>query len=126
MRVAHEIAAVDIVMRFQRRTYGLNRSIASGELRRYAPGRQVNCYSVERACALGCSTYDLGPGVAAYKDEWRGYPIPLFTTSSPLHASGLPAAALILAMTRGEALLKNYPRIRRTVREVHHRLRRVR
>jgi hypothetical protein len=64
--------------------------------------------------------------VAAYKDEWRGYPIPLFTTSSPLHASGLPAAALILVMTRGEALLKNYPRIRRTVREVHHRLRRIR
>jgi CelD/BcsL family acetyltransferase involved in cellulose biosynthesis len=126
MRVAQEIAAVDIVMRFQRRTYGLNRSITGGELRRYAPGRQVNCYSVERACALGSRTYDLGPGVAAYKDEWKGYPIPLFTTSSPLHASGLPAAALILAMTRGEALLKHYPRIRRAVREVHHRLHRVR
>ena len=48
------------------------------------------------------------------------------TTSSPLHASGLPAAALILAATRGEALLQHYPRNRRTVREVHHRLRKVR
>jgi CelD/BcsL family acetyltransferase involved in cellulose biosynthesis len=126
MRVGDEIAAVDIVMHFQRRTYGLNRSIADGELRRYAPGRHVNCFSVERACALGSRTYDLGPGVAAYKDEWKGYPIPLFTTSSPLHAKGLPAAALILAVARGEALLKRYPHIRHAVREVHHRLRRVR
>ena len=76
MRVDDEVIAVDMAMRFQNRVYGLSRSITAGPLRRYAPGRQISCHLIERACQQNATIFDLGPGDASYKDEWKGYRVP--------------------------------------------------
>jgi len=124
MRVDHEVIAVDIAMRFQNRVYGLSRSITAGPLRRYAPGRQVNWHLVERACQRNATIFDLGPGEASYKDEWKGYAVPLFATITPLCRRGLAIAALLATGAQAKAFLKRYPRIWHVLRSIVHRIQR--
>jgi CelD/BcsL family acetyltransferase involved in cellulose biosynthesis len=125
MRVDDEVVAVDISMRFQSRVYGLSRSITRGPLRRYAPGRHLNCYLVGRACEQGATIFDLGPGEASYKDEWKGCTVPLFATITPLRRKGWPAAVLLAAAARANAFLKRCPRTWRVVRSIVHRVRAI-
>lgn len=129
MRIDGDIIAVDFAVRFQDRMYGLNRSMANGELRRHSPGRLLNYYLIEQACREGCTVFDLGPGAASYKEEFGSTEIACFATILPLSAKSVPIAALLSISARGKSAimghLKSSPGLRNRARELRLSIRQV-
>jgi CelD/BcsL family acetyltransferase involved in cellulose biosynthesis len=109
--VGEAVAAVVLSMRHGDCEHMLNTSITTGALKEGSPGKLLVHAHVEAAHRSGAALYDLGPGHASYKEEWRSQTMPLVSWLTPTRAAGWPVVAAIGAAGWSKRRIKASPRL---------------
>jgi CelD/BcsL family acetyltransferase involved in cellulose biosynthesis len=73
---------------------------------KYSPGDLLLLNLIRMMCTRGLTTFDLGTGEAAYKNDYCAVEEPLFDSLLPMTLKGRVASAALSAALRGKAVLK--------------------
>lgn len=110
LRVGERTAAVVIAMTHRDRLYMLNTSIsADADLSESSPGKLLIHAHVEASHRAGVRQYDLGPGSAAYKTDWRPRTLSLGDLVMPVSLPGRAVAAALATKVGAKRIIKRTP-----------------